>query len=43
MFYRDEVGDGQSPYVNEYELKPLMATLKELHKEPPKLAFINYY
>ena len=40
MAYRDGVSDGQTPYVNEYELKARLAALKELYMEPPKMAFV---
>ena len=36
MTYRDGVGDGQIPYVNEFELKARMAALKEQYKELAK-------
>ena len=36
--------DGQTPYVNEYELKALLTALKELYKEPlkPTPLFLPY-
>lgn len=40
IVYRDGVGDGQIPYVHDYELNALLTALKELYNEPPKLAFI---
>ena len=40
MAYRDGVGNGQTPYVNEYELKARLAALKELYKEALKMAFV---
>ena len=40
MVYRDGVRDGQTPYVNEYELKARLAALKELYKEALKIAFV---
>ena len=36
MAHRDEVGDRQLPYINDYKWKALLAALKELYKEPPK-------
>ena len=36
MIDKSGVGDGQIPYVNEYELKARMAALKEQYKEPAK-------
>lgn len=41
IVYRDGVGEGQTKYVYEHELKHLEATLKEFYKEKPlKMAFI---
>lgn len=41
IIYRDGVGEGQTNYVYEHELKHLIATLKEFYKEKPlKMSFI---
>ena len=37
MIDKAGVGDGQTPYVHEYELKALLTALKELYKETLKL------
>ena len=36
MTYSDGGGDGQTPYVNEYELKAHLAVSKKLYQEPAK-------
>lgn len=41
LFYRDGVGEGQTNYVYEHELKHLITNLKNQYKEKPlKLAFV---
>lgn len=41
IVYRDGVGEGQTNYVYEHELKHLVASLKEFYKEKPlKMAFV---
>lgn len=41
IIYRDGVGEGQTNYVYEHELKHLVATMKAFYKEKPlKMAFI---